>query len=120
MTDTPNAAHFGMDLLRAQIIAGALTKGLKYAVGRERPNHMGDPSFPSGHAAITFATATVIERHLSWKMAGLGYAIAAYVATSRLHDNVLTRATSCSALRSGRSAAGRSRNTAATTGCWYR
>ena len=86
--DAPKVSHFGMDLLRAQIIAGALTEGLKYAVGRERPNHMGDPSFPSGHAAITFATATVIERHLGWKMAGLGYAIAAYVATSRLHDNV--------------------------------
>jgi membrane-associated phospholipid phosphatase len=88
VTDKPKASHFGMDLLRAQIIAGALTEGLKYAVGRERPNHMGDPSFPSGHAALTFATATVIERHLGWKMAGLGYAVAAYVATSRLHDNV--------------------------------
>ena len=88
LKDAPKASHFGMDLLRAQIIAGAITEGLKYAVGRERPNHMGDPSFPSGHAAITFATATVIERHLGWKAAGLGYAIAAYVATSRLHDNV--------------------------------
>ena len=88
LTDAPKASHFGMDLLRAQIIAGVITEGLKYAVGRERPNHMGDPSFPSGHAAITFATATVIERHLGWKAAGLGYAIAAYVATSRLHDNV--------------------------------
>lgn len=87
-TDAPKVSHFGMDLLRAQIITGALTEGLKYVVGRERPNHMGDPSFPSGHAAITFATATVIERHLGWKMAGLGYAVAAYVATSRLHDNV--------------------------------
>jgi membrane-associated phospholipid phosphatase len=77
-----------MDLLRAQIIAGVLTQGLKYAVGRERPNHTGDPAFPSGHAALTFATATVIERHLGWKMAGLGYAVAAYVSTSRLHDNV--------------------------------
>jgi membrane-associated phospholipid phosphatase len=86
--DEPKASHFGMDLLRAQIIAEGLTFGLKYAVGRERPNHQGDPSFPSGHSAVTFATATVIERHLGWKMAGLGYAIAAYVATSRLHDNV--------------------------------
>lgn len=88
LTDAPKASHFGMDLLRAQIIAGALTEGIKYAVGRERPNHTGDPAFPSGHAALTFATATVIERHLGWKMAGLGYAVAAYVSTSRLHDNV--------------------------------
>jgi membrane-associated phospholipid phosphatase len=88
LTDAPKASHFGTDLLRAQIIAGVLTQGLKYAVGRERPNHTGDPAFPSGHAALTFATATVIERHLGWKMAGLGYAVAAYVSTSRLHDNV--------------------------------
>ena len=84
----PKASHLGMDLLRAQILASGITEGLKYAVGRERPNHQGDPSFPSGHAALTFATATVIERHLGWKMTGLGYAVAAYVATSRLHDNV--------------------------------
>ena len=88
LTDAPKASHFGMDLLRAQIIAAALTEGIKYAVGRERPDHTGDPAFPSGHAALTFATATVIERHLGWKMAGLGYAVAAYVSTSRLHDNV--------------------------------
>jgi hypothetical protein len=60
--DVPEASHVGMDLLRAKIIAGVLTQGLKYAVGRERPNHTGDPAFPSGHAALTFATATVIER----------------------------------------------------------
>ena len=44
-------------------------------------------SFPSGHAAVTFAAATVIERHLGWKRSVLGYAIASYVAASRLHDN---------------------------------
>jgi len=88
LTDAPKASHLGMDLLRAQIIAGVLTEGLEFAVGRERPDHTSDPAFPSGHAALTFATATVIERHLGWKMAGLGYAVAAYVSTSRLHDNV--------------------------------
>jgi membrane-associated phospholipid phosphatase len=30
----------------------------------------------------------VLERHLGWKKAALAYVIAAYVATSRLHDNV--------------------------------
>jgi membrane-associated phospholipid phosphatase len=84
----PKAAHFGMDLLRADIIDTVLVTGLKYATHRERPNHADNLSFPSGHASITFATATVIERHLGWKMAALGYAFAAYVASSRLHDNV--------------------------------
>jgi len=80
-------SHFGMDLLRAQILTSALTTGLKYAVGRDRPDLSNNHSFPSGHASITFATATVIERHLGWRSSAVGYAVASYVAASRLHDN---------------------------------
>jgi membrane-associated phospholipid phosphatase len=86
--DKPKVSHLGMDLLRAQIIDEALTSALKYTVRRERPDGSDDLSFPSGHSSVTFATATVIERHLGWKMSVLGYAFAAYIATSRLHDNV--------------------------------
>lgn len=85
--DEPKVSHFGMDLLRAQIVTGALTTGLKVATQRERPDHSNNHSFPSGHASVTFATATVIERHLGWKMSVVGYTIAGYVASSRLHDN---------------------------------
>jgi membrane-associated phospholipid phosphatase len=80
-------SHLGMDLLRAQILTSGLTTGLKYAVGRDRPDLSNSHSFPSGHASITFATATVIERHLGWRSSALGYTIASYVAASRLHDN---------------------------------
>jgi membrane-associated phospholipid phosphatase len=80
-------SHFGMDLLRAHIVTGIITTGLKYATQRERPDDSNPHSFPSGHASITFATATVIERHLGWRMSALGYSIASYVAASRLHDN---------------------------------
>lgn len=86
-TEQPKVSHIGMDLLRAQIVDEVLTEGLKLAVHRERPNHSNHQSFPSGHASITFATATVIERHLGWKQSLLGYGIASYVAASRLHDN---------------------------------
>ncbi len=65
-----------------------MVEPLKFAVGRERPDHSNHQSFPSGHSAVTFAAATVIERHLGWKRAALGYLIAGYVASSRLHDNV--------------------------------
>ncbi|MBS1817333.1 MAG: phosphatase PAP2 family protein [Acidobacteria bacterium] len=80
-------SHLGMDLLRAQIVTSALTTGVKYATQRERPDGSNQHSFPSGHASITFATATVIERHLGWRASALGYAAASYVAASRLHDN---------------------------------
>jgi membrane-associated phospholipid phosphatase len=84
----PKASHLGMDLLRAQIVSELLVQPIKFATQRERPDGSDSHSFPSGHAAATFAAATVIERHLGWKGAALGYAIATYVAASRLHDNV--------------------------------
>jgi hypothetical protein len=86
--DMPKVSHLGMDLLRAQIIGESIVEPLKFAVGRERPDGSNNQSFPSGHAAATFAAATVIERHLGWKYAAVGYVIAGYVASSRLHDNV--------------------------------
>jgi membrane-associated phospholipid phosphatase len=86
-TTSPKVSHFGMDLLRAQILAEVLTEALKVSTRRERPNHQNHFSFPSGHASITFASATVIERHLGWRQTIVGYTIASYVAASRLHDN---------------------------------
>ena len=86
--DQPKVAHLGMDLLQAQILTEMMVEPLKFSVRRLRPDGSNRQSFPSGHAAITFATATVIERHLGWRKAVLGYLIASYVASSRLHDNV--------------------------------
>jgi membrane-associated phospholipid phosphatase len=85
--DQPKVAHLGMDLLQAQIMSEILVEPLKFAVHRERPDGSNHQSFPSGHASVTFAAATVIERHLGWRKAALGYAIASYVAMSRIHDN---------------------------------
>jgi membrane-associated phospholipid phosphatase len=79
--------HLGFDLVRAQIVDEVLVQALKFSVQRTRPN--GDNySFPSGHAAATFAFASVLERHLGYRFAWPTVAIATYVATSRLHDNV--------------------------------
>jgi len=83
----PKTSHLGMDLLQAQILTELLVQPIKFAAGRERPDGSNHQSFPSGHAAVTFATATVIERHLGWRKSLLGYTIASYVAASRLHDN---------------------------------
>jgi hypothetical protein len=86
--DYPKVSHLGMDLLRAQLIAELLVQPVKLATHRLRPDGSNYQSFPSGHAAVTFAGATVLERHLGWKKATLAYGIAAYVASSRMHDNV--------------------------------
>ena len=87
MTHKPKMSHLGMDLLRAQALTEMLVQPIKFATGRERPDLSNRQSFPSGHAAITFATAAVIERHLGWKRSLLAYGVASYVAASRLHDN---------------------------------
>ena len=86
-THRPRVAHLGLDLLRAQALTEMLVEPIKFAAGRERPDASNRLSFPSGHAAITFAAAAVIERHLGWKGSLAAYAVAAYVSTSRLHDN---------------------------------
>ena len=80
--------HVGLDMLRAQIVTEGLVQSLKYTVERPRPDGSSGYSFPSGHAAVTFATAAVLDRHHSWRVSIPAYAFATYVATSRLHDNV--------------------------------
>jgi membrane-associated phospholipid phosphatase len=87
LRNQPKVAHLGMDLVQAQLLSELLVEPLKFATQRERPDGSNNQSFPSGHASVTFATATVIERHLGWRKSMLGYAIATYVAMSRMHDN---------------------------------
>lgn len=85
--DQPKVSHVGMDLLRSVAVAEAMTQTLKYTTRRERPDGSGRTSFPSGHAADTFAFATALERHLGWRGAVPGYIFSSYVAASRLRDN---------------------------------
>ena len=84
---TNKVSHLGFDLLRAQILAQAFTYGIKFTVQRDSPNGQ-CCSFPSGHASVTFATASVIERHFGYRSAWPTFVIAGYVAASRLTDNV--------------------------------
>jgi hypothetical protein len=85
--DKPKVSHVGMDLIQALIVAEAIVQPLKYATRRERPDMSAKTSFPSGHAADTFAFATALERHLGWKYATPAYIFASYVAISRLPAN---------------------------------
>jgi membrane-associated phospholipid phosphatase len=85
--DQPRVSHVGMDLIQSLVISEGLTQTLKYTTRRERPDHSGKNSFPSGHAADTFAFATALERHLGWRYAVPAYVFASYVAVSRLPAN---------------------------------
>lgn len=85
--------HLGMDEIEAELLAGAIVIGLKEGVRRERPirndgSQASGFGFPSGHAAATFAAATVLQQHLGYRYGIPTYLVASYVAMSRLHDNV--------------------------------
>jgi membrane-associated phospholipid phosphatase len=82
-TGNAKVAALGSDLVRANIVAQAVTGGIKLAVGRTRPDGT-QYSFPSGHTSVTFATATVLQRHFGWKVGAPAYALASYVAASRV------------------------------------
>ena len=86
-SDNKKVSHMGSDLLQAIGVSEVIVQSLKYATQRERPDGSDSHSFPSGHAADTFAFATALERHLGWKGAVPAYLFSSYVAMSRLNDN---------------------------------
>lgn len=85
VTHHPKATAIGADLIKAQLVTQVMIQGVKFAVGRTRPDGTG-LSFPSGHTATAFATATVVQRNLGWKFGVPAYALAAYVGASRIQD----------------------------------
>ncbi|HUE87964.1 MAG TPA: phosphatase PAP2 family protein [Vicinamibacterales bacterium] len=84
--DKPQMIAAGGDLIEAQLVALTVTQGLKFAVGRTRPDGEAR-SFPSGHASAALATARVLHRHLGRRAAIPAYAIAVYTSVSRLQAN---------------------------------
>lgn len=86
LTNHTGTAHIGSDLIRAQVLTQALTQSVKLTARRTRPDRT-SLSFPSGHTASAFASATVLERHFGWKAGLPAYALATYVGASRLSEN---------------------------------
>ena len=85
-------AHVGADLIRAQLVTGLLVHSIKLATQRNRPDSTHDSAtktyaFPSGHSAATWTTATVLWRHLGWKVGAPASLLAAYASASRLQQN---------------------------------
>jgi membrane-associated phospholipid phosphatase len=64
-----------------------MVQTLKYTVHRDRPDHSNNKSFPSGHSASAFATATVLQRYYGWKVGVPAYALGSYVALARMSWN---------------------------------
>ena len=73
--------------MRAQLLSQIYVQGIKYTAQRERPDGSNNQSFPSGHSASAFATASVLQRQYGWKVGVPAMVLAGYVATARVHDN---------------------------------
>ena len=70
-------------------IMTATVKGVKYAVNRTRP-YGGEHSFPSGHTATSFMTATMLHKEYGWRSPWFsigGYTVAAVTGVSRIMNN---------------------------------
>ena len=80
-------AYAGRDIVRAQVLSQVLVQSLKYSVRRDRPDHSNNKSFPSGHSASAFATATVLQRYYGWKVGVPAYGLGSYVALARMSWN---------------------------------
>lgn len=66
----------------AAVTAG-VTLILKYSVKEWRPDHSNQHSFPSGHSAVSFASAAYLQRRYGWAWGAPAYAISAYVGWGR-------------------------------------
>jgi membrane-associated phospholipid phosphatase len=80
-------AYTGRDIVRAQVLSQVMVQTLKHTLRRERPDASNNKSFPSGHAASGFATATVLHRYYGWKVGAPAYALGSYIALARMSWN---------------------------------
>ena len=71
-------------------IMAATVNGLKYTVKRPRPDGSSFNSFPSGHTATAFMTATMLHKEYGWRSPWFSigsYTAATFTAYSRLLNN---------------------------------
>ena len=83
-------SSWGRMLMSDVFSVGAMAitvKGLKHTVRRTRPDGSTDDSFPSGHTATAFMTATMLHLEYGWRSPWFsigGYTAAAVTGVSRL------------------------------------
>lgn len=69
------------------VVTNYLTNGLKYSVGRERPDQSDKRAFPSGHTSHSFVVAAVSHELFGYRISLPAYAIATVVGLSRINDH---------------------------------
>ncbi|WP_298772707.1 phosphatase PAP2 family protein [uncultured Shewanella sp.] len=74
-------------LVKSVGVSRLSVEALKFGIDKTRPNGSDDDSFPSGHTADTFATATFIQQRYGWKWAIPAYAAASFVGYTRINSS---------------------------------
>ena len=83
-TDNFRLQEFGRDASESLIEATILATGLKYAVGRERPDGSNNQSFPSGHTITAFCFAPIVQKYWGWGAGVTAYALGTVTALARV------------------------------------
>ena len=84
LTSDKRMQEFGRDACESLLTSTVLVTGLKYAVGRERPDHSNHLSFPSGHSIVAFCFAPVVAKYGGWQLGVPAYAMATLTAFARV------------------------------------
>jgi membrane-associated phospholipid phosphatase len=83
-TENLRLQEFGRDASEALIESTILVTGLKYAVGRERPDGSNNQSFPSGHSITAFCFAPVVQKYWGWGAGAGAYVLGTVTALARV------------------------------------
>jgi membrane-associated phospholipid phosphatase len=79
--------HSGLlQFAASEALTFGATYGLKYIINEKRPNG-GDHSFPSGHTAVSFASAEFVRERYGWNYGIPAYLIATFVGISRIESD---------------------------------
>ena len=84
LTKNEHFRPFGYTLAQAYVTNAILTKGIKYATHRMRPDGSASDSFPSGHTSSAFAVATVVTNYYGKKWGIPLYVFSGLVGASRI------------------------------------
>jgi membrane-associated phospholipid phosphatase len=74
-------------MVSASAYSGAVEVLLKSVVHETRPNNYDQKAFPSGHATVAYAFASVVASEHPWYIGVPAYALATLTGYSRMNDN---------------------------------
>ena len=87
LTNDLKLQEFGRDVTESLLESTVVVTGLKYAVGRERPDGSNNQSFPSGHTITAFCFAPVVTRYWGWEAGVPAYFLATVTGLARVEGD---------------------------------